>query len=173
MNERIVEGKDFDNNNNQEKLEFIEEENEPATEGKNQIVRGDNFSIVDSKANNTEGREAQFIHINQVIEKMVGDKKTTEDAINKAEFHARPIAKSATDPELNRVRDAMRRVETKYSPRILPTGFRKVFEQVGVDIQRRPDNYTDRVETKIFEHIALRTCRRHKDTKKTEEAKLF
>ena len=42
-----------------------------------------------------------------------------------------------------------------------------------VDIQRRPDNCTDRVETKVTEHIALRTCRRNKDTKMTKGAKVF
>ena len=77
------------------------------------MIRGDNFSIVDLKAYNTEGGEAQFIHINQVIDKMVGAKKATEDVIKKAEFNflldlKTLIANINTDAELNRVRDAMR-----------------------------------------------------------------
>ena len=77
------------------------------------MIRGDNFSTVDLKAYNTEGGEAQFIHINQVIDKMAGAKKATEDVIKKAEFNflldlKTLIANINTDAELNRVRDAMR-----------------------------------------------------------------
>ena len=48
------------------------EEAEPESEGESQIIRGDNFPIVDLKAFNTEGKEAQFIQINQVINKKTG-----------------------------------------------------------------------------------------------------
>ena len=130
LNERIVEDEDLVNNNNQQKPEFLEEEKEPENEGESQIVQGANFTIVDPKAYNTEGREAQFIHINQVIEKMVGDEKVMEDAIQKAEFSfmldlKTLIAKSATDPELNRVRDAMRRAEKNAALEFYPPAFEK------------------------------------------------
>ena len=83
-------------------------------------MRGDNFPIVDLKAYNTEGKEAQFIQKDQVIEKITGDKKSTENTIKMAEFNFMPdlrtlIAKSSTDAELNRVRDAMRRGEKNNS----------------------------------------------------------
>ena len=42
----------------------ILEEAEPEREGESQVFRGDNFPIVDLKAFNTEGKEAQFIQIN-------------------------------------------------------------------------------------------------------------
>ena len=60
-------------NNNIQQPEISEK---PESEGGSQIIRGDNFPIVDLKAYNTEGREAQFIQINQVIDKLTGDKKS-------------------------------------------------------------------------------------------------
>ena len=94
------------------------EETEQESEGESQVIRGDNFSIVDLKAYNTEGKEAQFIQINQIIEKATGNQTNTEETIKKAEFNfmldlKTLIAKSSTDAELNRVRDAMRRGEAK------------------------------------------------------------
>ena len=56
------------------------EENEPESEGESLIIRGDNFPIVDLKANNMGGKEAQFIQIIQVLE-VTGEKKTTEETI--------------------------------------------------------------------------------------------
>ena len=57
------------------------EETEQESEGESQVIRGDNFHIVDLKAYNTEGKEAQFIQINQVIEKVSGNQKNTEETI--------------------------------------------------------------------------------------------
>ena len=56
----------------------IIEEAETESEGESQIIRGDNFPIVDLKAFNTEGKKAQFIQINQVIDKITGNKKITK-----------------------------------------------------------------------------------------------
>ena len=97
------------------------EETEQESEGKSQVIRGDNFPIVDLKAYNTEGKEGQFIQINQVIEKVIGNKKYTEETIKKAEFNfmldlKTLIAKSSTDAELDRVRHAMRRGEKNTAP---------------------------------------------------------
>ena len=52
------------------------------------------------------------VYINQIIAKITGDRKNTEDTIKKAEFNffhdlKTLIAKSSPDAELNRVRDAM------------------------------------------------------------------
>ena len=104
------------------------EETEQESEGGSQIIRGDNFSIVDLKAYNTKGKEAQFIQINQVIEKVTGNQKNTEETINKAEFNfmldlRTLIAKSSTDAELNRVRDAMRRDDKDTAPEHYRTNF--------------------------------------------------
>ena len=60
------------------------EETEQESEGESQIIRGDNFPIVDLKAYNTEGKEAQFIQINQVLEKVTGNQKNTKETIKKA-----------------------------------------------------------------------------------------
>ena len=55
------------------------EENEPENEGESQVIRSINFIIVDLSAFNTEGKEAQFIQIDQAMERMTGEIKTTED----------------------------------------------------------------------------------------------
>ena len=108
------------------------EDTEQESEGESQVIRGDNFPIVDLKSYNTDGKEIQFIHINQFIEKITGEKKGTEDTIKRAEFNfmldlKTLIAKSSTDAELNRVRDAMRRGE-KNTP---PDQYRNVFEKLN------------------------------------------
>ena len=92
------------NFNNPKTIEDTEQESEAET----QVFRGDNFPIVDPKSYNTDGKEIQFIQINQVIEKVTGE-KNTEATIKKADFNfmldlKTLIAKSSTDAELNRVR---------------------------------------------------------------------
>ena len=47
----------------------IIEDTEQETEGESQVIRGDNFAIVDLKAYNTERKEAQFIQRKQVLKK--------------------------------------------------------------------------------------------------------
>ena len=135
LNDRIVEEDNLDNNNNnnnnQQQPEIIED-NEPESEDESQIILGDNFPIMDSKAKNTEGKKAQSIQINQVIDKMMGDKKATADVIKKSEFNFMLnlkilIAKFTTDAELNRARDAMRRAEKNTAPE----PYRPVFEKLS------------------------------------------
>ena len=55
------------------------EETEQEGEGESQVIRADNFPIVDLKAYNTEWKEAQFIQINQVIEKVPEIKRTPKN----------------------------------------------------------------------------------------------
>ena len=140
LDDRITDEDDLDNNNNnQQQPETIDEENEQDSEDESQIIRGDNFPIVDLEAYNTKGREAQFIHINQVIDKMMRDNKATEDVIKKAEFifmlDLKTLSENSnTDAELNRVRDAETSRKNN-GTRPLPTSIRKTIEQVGTDIQ--------------------------------------
>ena len=75
LEERVEEEQEYQQ---PETIQDIEQENE----GETQVVRGDNFPIVDLKSYNTDGKEIQFIHINQVFEK-----KNTEATIKKAEFN--------------------------------------------------------------------------------------
>ena len=115
----------------------ILEEADSESEGESQVIRGDNFSIVDLKAFNTEGKEAQFIQINQVIDKITGNKKLTEKTIEKAEFDfmldlKTLMEKSITDAELNRVRNAMRRNEKNTAPEAYRTTFEKLSNKWGV-----------------------------------------
>ena len=97
------------------------EDTKQESEGESEIIRGDNFPIVDPKAYYTEGKGVQFIQINQIIGKVTSEKKSTEDTIKKAEFNflldlKTLIVKSSTDAELNRVRDAMRRGDKNTAP---------------------------------------------------------
>ena len=110
---------------------------EQESEGESQIIRDDNFPIVDLKAYNTEGKEGQFIQINQVIEKVTGNQKNTEETIKKAEFNfmldlKTLIAKSSTDAELNRVCDAMRRDDKDTAPEHYRTNFDKLNNKWGL-----------------------------------------
>ena len=113
------------------------EETEQESEGESQVIRGDNFPIVDIKAYNTEGKEAQFIQINQIIKKATGNQKNTEETIKKAEFNfmldlKTLIAKSSTDADLNRVRDAMRRGEKNTAPEDYRANFEKLNNKWGL-----------------------------------------
>ena len=115
----------------QQQPEVIED-TEQESEGESQVIRGDNFPIVALKSYNTDGKEIQFIQINQVIEKITGEKKCSEDTIKRAEFNfvldlKTLIAKSSTNAELNRVRDAMRRGEKNTAP----NQYRNVFEKLN------------------------------------------
>ena len=115
----------------QQQPEIIED-TEQESEGESQVIRGDNLPIVGLKSYNTDGKEIQFIQINQVIEKITGEKKCIEDTIKRAEFNfmldlKTLIAKSSTDAELNRVRDAMRRGEKNTAP----DQYRNVFEKLN------------------------------------------
>ena len=119
-----------------QQLEIIEKA-EVEIEGESQIIRGDKFPIVDLKAFNTERKEAQFTQINQVMDKVTGNKKVTEETIKKAEFNfmldlETLRAKSATDAELNRVRSAMRRNEKNTSPEAYRTTFEKLSNRWGL-----------------------------------------
>ena len=116
----------------QQQLETIED-TEQESEGESQVIRGDNFPIVDLKSYNSDGKEIQFIQINQVIEKVTGEKKSTEDTIKRSEFNfmldlKTLIAKSSTDAELNRVRDTMRRCEKNTAH----DQYRNVFEKLNI-----------------------------------------
>ena len=49
-------------------------------------MRGDNLPIVNLSKYNTEGREAKYIQINNIVRNLTANKKITEDNIKKAEF---------------------------------------------------------------------------------------
>ena len=55
------------------------------TEENSIIMRGDNLPIVDLSKYNTDGKEAKYIQINHIVEKLTSDKKITEEHIKKAE----------------------------------------------------------------------------------------
>ena len=42
--------------------------NDSESEGESQVIRGDNLPIVDLKNYNTEGKEAHYVQISQIIE---------------------------------------------------------------------------------------------------------
>ena len=78
---RPLEGRAEEEEEQETQQPEILEEAQPDSEGESQVIRGDNFPIVDLKAFNTEGKEAQFIQINQVIDKTTGNKKLIEETI--------------------------------------------------------------------------------------------
>ena len=106
--------------------------NDSESEGGSQIIRGDNLPIVDLKNYNTEGKEAHYKQINQIIGVVTERKKATEETIKKAEMDfmldlKNLIAKSTTDAELNRVKLALIRED----PNMAPEHYRPHFENIS------------------------------------------
>ena len=122
----------------QDEPEEIREEGEleienAETEEHSVIMRGDNLPIVNLSKDNTDGKEAKFIHIYHIVGKLTSNKKITEEHIKKAEFEFMVdlktlIAKTAADPELTRVRNSMRREDRE----TIPHGYRTVFDKLSI-----------------------------------------
>ena len=94
---------------------------------------GDNLLIVDLTKYNTDGKEAKYIQINHIVGKLTPNKKATEEHIKKAEFNFMMvfktlISKTATDPELTRVRNSMRREDRE----TIPDSYRTVFDKLSI-----------------------------------------
>ena len=94
-------------------------------------MRGDNLPIVDLSKYNTDGKEAKYIQINYIVEKLTSNKKITEKHMKKAEVEFTMdkktlIAKTALDPEPTRVRNSMRREDRE----TIPDSYRTVFEKL-------------------------------------------
>ena len=50
-------------------------------------MRGDNPPIVDLSKYHREGKEAHYIRLNQIVERLTENKKMTQENIKKAEFN--------------------------------------------------------------------------------------
>ena len=55
--------------------------NDPESEEESQIIHGHNLLSVDLKNYNTEGNEAHYVQINQIIAVVTEGKKVTEETI--------------------------------------------------------------------------------------------
>ena len=55
-----------------------EKEEQPETEY-SVVTRGDNFPIVDLRKYNTEGKEAHYIQVSQIIKKVTENNKENEE----------------------------------------------------------------------------------------------
>ena len=111
--------------------------NDSESEGESQIIRGDNFPIVDLKNYNTEGKEAHYVRINQIIGVVTEGKKATEETIKKAEMDfmldlKNLIAKSTTDAELNRVKLALNREDRNMAPEHYRPHFENISSKWGL-----------------------------------------
>ena len=87
------------------------------------IMRCDILPLVDLSKYNIEGKEG----------KVTSNKKITEDHIKKAQFQFMMdlktlIAKIATDPEVSRVMNSMRREDRE----TIPDGYRTVFDKLSI-----------------------------------------
>ena len=79
---------------------------------------------------NTDSKEAHYIQIKHIVEKLSGKKKITEDTIKKAEYESKLgmeslISTTAIDPEHTRGRASMRREDRKTTP----DGYMPVFDE--------------------------------------------
>ena len=96
-------------------------------------MQGDNLPIVNLTKYNTDGKEAKYIQINNKVGKLAPNKKATEEHIKKAEFNfmidfKTLISKTATDPELTRMRNSMRREDRE----TIPDSYRTVFDKRSI-----------------------------------------
>ena len=103
------------------------------TEENSVIMRSDNLPIVYLSKINTDGKEAKCIQINHIVGKLTSNKKITEEHIKKAEFEfimnlKTLIAKTAIEPELNLVRNSMRREDRES----ISDGYRTVFDKLSI-----------------------------------------
>ena len=55
--------------------------NDSESEGESQVFRGDNLPIVDLRNYNTDGKEAHYVQINQIIGAITEGKKLAEETI--------------------------------------------------------------------------------------------
>ena len=113
--------------------------NDSESEGENQIIRRDNLPIVDLKNYNTEGKEAHYVQINQIIGVVTEGKKATKETIKKAEMDfmldlKNLIAKSTTDAltELNRVKLALNREDRNMAPEHYRPHFENISSKWGL-----------------------------------------
>ena len=111
--------------------------NDSESEGESQIIRGDNLPIVDLKNYNTEGKEAHYVQINQIIGVVTEGKKATEETIKKTEMDfmldlKNLIAKSTTDAELHRVKLALNREDRNMAPEHYRPHFENISSKWGL-----------------------------------------
>ena len=97
-----------------------------------ELIRLFNEYFLPKRNYNTEGKEAHYVQINQIIGVVTEGKKVTEETIKKAEMDfmldlKSLIAKSATDAELNRVKLALTREDRSMAPE----HYRQQFENIS------------------------------------------
>ena len=90
-------------------------------------MRGDNLPVVDLNEYSTDGKEANYIQINHIVGNFTTNKKITEENIFMLDLTTL-ISKTATDPELTRVRSSMRREDRETAP----DGYKPVFEKLSI-----------------------------------------
>ena len=152
-----------------------EQLNHPESEGESQIIRGDNLPIVDLKNYNTEGKEAHYVQVNQIIGAVTEGKKATEETIKKAEMDfmldlKRLIAKSATDAELNRIKLALTREDRSMAPEPQRQQFENISTRCGLTFVNDKIIIPTELRKKILETLHFGHAG---TTKMTGEAKNF
>ena len=149
--------------------------NDSENEGESQVIRGDNLPIVDLKNINTDGKEAHYVQINQIIGAITEIKKLAGETIKKAEMDFMMdlkslIAKSATNAELNRIKMALNREDRSMAPKIYRPYFGNISSKWGLHFLNDrivvPTELRKKLlDTLHFGHVGT--------TKMTAEAKIF
>ena len=110
-----------------------------------------------------------------MIDKITGNKKATGETIKKAEFSfmldlKTLIAKSTSDAELNKVRNAMRRNEKNPSPEAYRTTFEKLSNKWGLTFNDDRIIGPNELKKKLLETLHFGHA---ESTKMAPEAKIF
>ena len=151
-----------------------EQLNDPESEGESQIIRGDNLPIVDLKNYNTEGKEAHYVQINQIIGAVTEGKKATGETIKKTEMDfmldlKSLIAKSATDAE-SRIKLALTREDRSMAPEQYRQHFENISTRWGLKFVNDKIIIPTELRKKLLETLHFGHAG---TTKMTTEAKIF
>ena len=145
------------------------------SEGESQVIRGDNLAIVDLKNYNTDGKEAHYVQINQIIGAITEGKKLAEETIEKAEMDFMMdlkslIAKSGTDAELNRIKMALNREDRSMAPENYRPYFGNISSKWGLHFLNDRIIVPTELRKKFLDTIHFGNAG---TTKRTAEAKIF
>ena len=116
--------------------------NDSRSEGGSQIIRGDKLPNVDLKNYNTEGKEAHYRQINQIIGTVTERKKIAEESIKKSGdgLHAGSKKLDRQISNGRRIKPSQtgtKQERPKRDARTLPTTLRKDLIKMGANVPER------------------------------------
>ena len=124
---------------------------------------------------NTEGKEAQYVQVNQILGTVTEGRLIAEETIKRAELDLmldlkNLIAKSATDAELNRVKLALNREYRSMAPEHYRPHFESISSKWGLTFLNDQIIVPTELRKKLLDTLHFGHAG---TTKRTAEAKIF